>query len=564
LRSIGEADIEDSIKFIEILTNENQLENFIKGERKTKVWLHTKQNSPEGVFMKFYDMAESLSEFGIKVGVALQSISPKFELCIKVKGSTVNYEHPEKINFVLTILNVAVGKGFRNEKLFISMICELIDIRMPLNKNQMLDINNLIENLKNFKKVIVAQTRLETLSYLRKEDENISCFVPIDAILTSCLAIRHLSTLISSNKLKNIRFIVGNLDIPLMQSTGFLFILKNKRVIAVCLDDLDVFLFKENFDNESDSSISMLSPKYLNYSYHPIRAKFSEQIIKIIELDINENSKIEHYGLESFNENPNIDLINALELTVSALGDDETDVISTLAKFALTEYSELKEPLSEVGFSIIEMKFNFKLLSDEKRRSIKDIIENFINVKHPLINKINSALNFLKEIPHNQREERQFQEEKLNEIISEIKNEIECTDKLKNDIEFLDNHNFILRCSQLKALFENVVIEIMNMKGDIGFHTKMFLSFIIKNNESDLFVLIEKYINRIMINDTILESTKVKFDKQLKSKSINFLAITLSEISLGLKYFILQNGLLSFEQLFLNLLFLFCLQKAKI
>jgi hypothetical protein len=238
-----------------------------------------------------------LNKVGIKVGVALKSISDKFKLCVKVRGITVTYDKPEEIPYILSIIGATVDIGSKNEKLFFSMIAELEEIYLPLKTDQMSDINNLIDYFIRYKNVSIAQTRLDTLSFLRKEDGIYRGFIPIDATITSCLSIRNLSTLVSSSNLKNVKWIVGNLDIPSMQSAGFLFLIKNCKVIAVCLD---VVLFKESFNIESETSVSIFSPKNLENSYHPIRAEFSVKIIKLIELEKQENLEINEFELESF------------------------------------------------------------------------------------------------------------------------------------------------------------------------------------------------------------------------------------------------------------------------
>ncbi len=529
------------------MTNEKSLNNFIEGERVTKIWLHTDQNSLEGVFMRFYDMSQSLNKLGIKVGVALKSISTKFELCVKVGGITVTYDKVEEIPYILSIIGVAVDIGSKNEKLFFSVIAELEEIHLPLKVEQMSDINNLIEIFKRFKNVRIAQTRLGTLSFLRKEDDIYRGFVVIDATLTSQIAIRNLSTLVSLSNLKKVKWIVGNLDIPSMQSAGLIFLIKNGKVIAVCLDDFDVVLFKEKFDKDFESSVSMFSPKNLENSYHPIRAMFSEKTIKLIELEKQENLKIGEFGLESFAEDPDINLMDALKLACNALKNDDT-VFSTLAEFAISEYPELKDILLEAGYSSTENRFAFKLMSDVKRKSLEKVMENFLLINNPLATRISLAIKFLDDISYNNETEEKLCEENINRLLLEIKEETECPENIKKGIEAFDQKNFSYRCSRIKELFKNYEIETKN--SEIAFKTRMFHSFLVNTNDYNLSEIIGKYIEKIPIKDGLFDQKKKTEPMQrLQNNETLQLVLSLSELSLGSKYFILHKCKIFFNSI---------------
>ncbi len=179
--------------------------------------MHTDHESPEGVFLRFYEMAKPLRSLGCRLGVAIQAISPKFELIIKVNGLEHHYDVKEEIPYILSIIAATVGVGFDNERLFHSLNAEILNTRLPFEtSNELSDINNLIRNsrLKNSKSLTIAKSHLETFDLLTRTDGRLKFFMPIDIIQTSFQAIRNIPILMSTvvyiwrpwDSMKNSRF----------------------------------------------------------------------------------------------------------------------------------------------------------------------------------------------------------------------------------------------------------------------------------------------------------------------------------------------------------------------
>jgi hypothetical protein len=263
------------------------------------------------------------------------------------------------------------------------------------------------------------------------------------------------------------------------------------------------------------------------------------KIIKLIELEKQENLEINEFELESFVELPDINLKNAFKLTCSALHKDDT-VFSTLAEFAISEHPELKDIFLEVGYFLTENKFSFKLMSDAKRNSLKILIENFLLIKNPLSTRVSLALNFLNDISLNNEAEEKVYEENFNKMLLDIKEEAECPQNIKNGIKAFDQKNFRLRCSKIKELLKSYEIEAKN--SDIAFNTRMFHFILLNNNDCNLFEIIRKYIEKVPFKDgSFDEEKKTELITYLQKRDINQLASSLSDIILGSKYFILHK-----------------------
>jgi hypothetical protein len=163
LRSFSEVDIKDSLSYIKILSNENSLNQFIIGDKENKMWLQTDIKAPVGVFLRLDEMVEFLSKKDLKVGVAVKSISEKFELSVKARGDIFSSDKAEEIPFILGIIAATVGVGIDNELLFFSMNAEMLNTKIPVErKEEMSDINNLIRKLKILNNITISRSRLDT------------------------------------------------------------------------------------------------------------------------------------------------------------------------------------------------------------------------------------------------------------------------------------------------------------------------------------------------------------------------------------------------------------------
>ncbi len=538
LASISSVDIKDSLSSIQIFSNKKSLDQFIIGDKECKMWLCTDFKAPVGVFSKIDEMAENLNKNDFKIGIAVKSISSKFELFVKVNREKYSCDKEDEIPFILSIIGATVGVGLENELLFFSMNAEILNIKLPFeSKQEMFDITNLIRKLRNLSKITITRSRLETFDLLTRNDNKFKFFMPIDAKHTSFLAIKKLQNLKPS--FKDVDWIVGNLDIPQILATGYLFIIKNSKVVAVCLDEYDLKFLKEKCCKLSEKSLKFLSPENMKNSFYPDRAISSEKIIKTIEMHQYKRLDISEYGLLSFEEEKDENLINALELACSVQSNIETDSIATIAKFSLRENEELYTILSKAGYSLTDLKFQNNILSEENKIYIKNNIQALLAKSNSLIPKILFAIQVCKEaIDFNEKDISVF-ESKVDKALELIITDKNCKEDLKEKIKAKKFIELKSRCAEIKLELEKFENE--EEKSEKFFHTKKLYSVLINEKNTDFCDVLKKYITRIK-NNKIIESKKQKFFKELKQKHFNKLIASLAELSHGVKYHIVRKG----------------------
>jgi hypothetical protein len=528
------------MSYIKILSNENSLNEFMNGDKENKMWLQTGSRAPVGVFLRIDEMAEFLSKKDFKVGIAVKSISTKFELSVKAKGDIFSSDNPEEIPFILGIIAATVGVGNKNELLFFSLNAEMLNTILPIESKKMSDINSLIRKLKILNNITISRPRLDTLDLLTRSDNKWKFFMPIDAKQTSFLALRNLPNL--STNFKDVDWIVGNLDIPQMSATGYLFVIRNSKVLSVCLDDYDLIYLREKCSDLSQNAFKFLSPQNMNHSFYPERARSSESIIKAIELHAYKSLGITDYGLRSFEEEKDENLTNTLELACNLQSSNKTNFIATIAKFALKEKSELSPILTRAGFSLTHFKFHNQVLSEETKESIAKSINDILLNIDPLTTKINIAIEVFNEVNESVESDLEKYESTVNQVINEIIIDTNCSQELKNNTEVYNNMDLRRRCARIKSELEKYENREENIES--LFHTKMLHSVLINKNDFHFCDSLKKYINRINLNESIFKSEKNKFLEYLEEKYYNQLIASLAECSHGVKYYILHTGII--------------------
>jgi hypothetical protein len=533
--------LKNESKYIKILRDNESSENFLIGDKERKVLLQKELRGIDAAFLSLEEITEKLLDFDFEIGVAFKTITAPMEILINVDGETFNCEKTEKINFILRILDATLGVGNENELQFFSMNAEMLNFKIPIGKNEKISILiDLIGKIIDLHNIVMPRSRLETLDLLTRNDNNWKFFMPINAKLTSFLAIRNLPNLITY--FKHVEWIVGNLDIPKMRATGYLFIIRNSVVHAVCLDDYDLIYLKEKCSNLTETSLKFLSPQNLKYSLHRERAQYSEKIIRTIDRH-NETLAINEFGLKSFEEENNEKLMNALELAciLQSRINIETNFIAAIAKFALKENEALSGILSSAGFSINDLEFTDQVLSDGKREAIKDSINKLLKKIDPLFTKINIAIQVLNDAINYDDIEVETCNKNVKHIIDDILNDQSINDEIKKNIVIYNDKDLNEKCARIKSELEKFLTkETLN---EAYFHTRMLHSVLINNDIIYYWDIIENYIKKIELNESIFKSVKRKLLKELKEKHYNQLVATLFECSLGVKYYILHQGI---------------------
>jgi hypothetical protein len=480
---------------------------------------------------KFFKLIDLLNETCIKTGLILGSLSEKFYL--KINNREYHNNNEDEISFILDIMIAEFGIGIKNKVLFHSMISESISSTRNFKSNEKMNLIHIIEGSVNSKDVIFSSSRLDTISLLNQKDNKWKFFMPIDARETSFLAIKILASLISSQPLKGVQWVIGNTDTPELSVTGLLFIVKNCRVRAVCLDELDLTLLRENFALTSDDRLEIISPDKLNNSFYPKRAKTSEKIIRAIEMYNHESLNITNYTLSSFDDESNVDLLNAFELASYYAHKDDLKFMGLIAKWALTEENVSDNVFSKSEFSLCHEMFEIQIMNQNRKKIFLKNIRHFLEQVVPFSTKIDLAKIIL-----NEPRDLDF-EQKLDKIINNIKNNPDCTDDLKLNIDYPTGLDLETKSKNFRLELENYENDSQNEKS--YFHTRM-LHYALSVNEDGLRNIVKKYIENIEFREKTISWDKNLSLKDLEENLVNKLVLDLSIHSDGIKFYILHDS----------------------
>jgi hypothetical protein len=484
---------------------------------------------------KFLKLIDLLNEKCFKTGLILGSFSEKFYL--KINGREYHNNNKDEVSFILDIMIAEFGIEIKNKVLFHSMISESISSTMNLKSNEKINLIHIIEGSMNLKDVILSSSRLDTISLLTQKDNKWKFFMPIDARETSFPAIKILASLTSSPRLKGVQWIIGNTNTPELSATGFLFIVKNCRVRAICLDELDLTWLRENFVFTSDDRLEIISPDKLNNSFYPERAKTSEKIARAIEMYNHESLNITNYTLSSFDDESNVDLLNALELASYYAHKDDFKFMGFIAKCAVTE-GNVSNVFLKSEFSLCHEMFQIQIINRNRKQIFLKNIRQFLEQVVPFSTKIDLAKIILYE-PRGP----DF-EQKLDKIINDLKNNPDCTDDLKLNISYPTGLDLETKCKNFRSQLENYENKSQNEKS--YFHTRM-LHYALSVNEDGLRNIVKKYIENIEFREKTRSWAKNFFMKDLEENLVNKLVLDLSIHSNGIKFYLLH------ESMFINI-----------
>jgi hypothetical protein len=473
-----------------------------------------------------------LNETCIKTGLILGSFSEKFYL--KINDLEYYNNNEDEISFILDIMIAEFGIGVKNKVLFHSMISESISSTRNFKSNEKINLIHIIEGSMNLKDVILSSSRLDTISLLTQKDNKWKFFMPIDARETSFPAIKILASLISSPRLKDVQWIIGNTDTPELSATGFLFIVKNCRVRAVCLDELDLIWLRENFVLTSDDRLEIISSDKLNNSFYPDRAKSSEKIVRAIEMYNHESLNITNYTLSSFNDELNVELLNAFELASYYAHKDDLKFMGLIAKCAVTEDKVSDNVFSKSEFSLCHEMFQIQIMNRNRKQIFLQNIRQFLEQVVPFSTKIDLAKIIL-----NEPRDPDF-EQKLDKIINDLKNNPDCTDDLKLNIDYPTGLDLKTKSKDFRLQLENYENDSQNEKA--YFHTRM-LHYALSVNEDGLRNIVKKYIENIEFREKTISCDKNLFLKDLEENLVNKLVLDLSIHSNGIKFYFLHDSM---------------------
>jgi hypothetical protein len=307
----------------------------------------------------------------------------------------------------------------------------------------------------------------------------------------------------------------------------------NGKVEAVCLDDWDINMLEEGLTNDFDSVVEKLSPKNLKFSFYPERAQSSEEIIKYIELHEHKNLQISKYGLETFEEEPNKEIIYSLDLINSIKSKDRNNIIETLIRFALEECPNLEPYLKCIRSHENKQEKKFEATILQEVEKILDKESSFSLKTNEMIKMCNELISCEDKIAT----EAQIN---LDLILERVMIDEKCSEDLKNKLISLKGEEILIKCYQIKELVEKCKIN--NEFLDKLFHTTNLHLILIDSSDHQVKNILQRILYRIDLNEKVFNGIKEKLKTELDKNVFSQLVITLSRLSKGVKYYMLYEG----------------------
>ncbi len=362
------------------LTNKSQMEEWLNKEKTIKILLMTNGKPPHQTFLEIFDTINVLKKLDFEIGIAFPSVSDGFSLTVRTeKSKTVYFD--DDILFVIGIIKAAVGISTKNETLFYSLTASMFNINLPFDYSQLHQINSFIEILKNRFSGIgisICDSSIDSLSRITAKDSKWKIFIPLDGVNNVCASVENLWKLIGANVTENIDWIVGEYGIKGCGSTPLLFIYKNGILKAVCLDKFDITLLYDIFKNsKSDNEIDFgpLSTQFLHHTFYPDREKFAHKANKMLS---NTEGIVEIQSKSSPNNKyRNESLLNLLEVVQSILSFKMTNIVQTIARFAVNMSPKLAEIFEQFGWKITRQEITTNGIQNENLSLLTQALKEF-------------------------------------------------------------------------------------------------------------------------------------------------------------------------------------------
>jgi hypothetical protein len=241
-------------KMVKFVTNKLDLDAWFGTETNAKLLLTTSGGpSPDGVFSAFYTLSDELVKIGFELCVAYPSVGGSFSLSLKIDAKTKVYSSGEEILFALHVIRTALGKGSPIEHLFYQIYLQAKHLSFSFEQNNLADLENIIELLKDTRRIRIARSDLETRSLLAvKDDDRFIFFLSLDAASTrpqgvDCFSLLMHELASGSGCGKKIDWVVGNIGLGGFKEAPLIFVVRNSRIVKICTDYLDVLTLIEIF-----------------------------------------------------------------------------------------------------------------------------------------------------------------------------------------------------------------------------------------------------------------------------------------------------------------------------
>ncbi len=240
------------------------------------------------------DLYSYLKSLGFEVGVALPMLSATKEnsLSIKIMDENESYSNDDEILFVLKVLEIAFYKASDYETIFFHAF-EEIQFHEQLNfRNNLRELLSLLNRLKQLKIVVFKTSRIITLNLLKRKDNKLRFFFPLDGKDNIIEKIRWMIWLNDMGfNLDNIEWVAGSVGLTEFNSSPLMFVIKNSEIHYVLTDYLDALIFMNSWElnkgfvldfNRNSRVNGLVSIKSLNETFSKEKADYAIKFYNLV------------------------------------------------------------------------------------------------------------------------------------------------------------------------------------------------------------------------------------------------------------------------------------------
>ncbi|XP_061434127.1 uncharacterized protein LOC133359660 [Lethenteron reissneri] len=533
-------------------TNRALLNEWMNTESNIKILLQTKDGPSSGVFHRLFKISYALKEHNIDVGIALPSISDNFSLTIKAREHQKCY-HAADIPLILGIVSAAMSTDSSVENQFYTIMASRFNITLPLQTNELKDLHRLVELLK-IGDVHIASSYMESLECLWSGDSHWMFFVPIDAVDTAYESIVGLRDNLKRLACANGKWVVGRLDIAKQHEAPLLFVLRDKKVKAICLDHLDIIILVDLFNKAATSEhnepdLSYLSPASLKCSIYHNRAIYAVKAMELMDPANHYEHNYNHLRMQSFEDNVDEKLTDALHIVRSCLSRVDMYVIAMVTHFAIRDNPQMCSILEKNGWRNVDCSFGKDRLELQDCELISTALQGWLSSRDNFLTKVKSAKVIIQQFQLTSGPCTDNSIMSVNNAIQLVTDDPECPEYNFHEIQSLQESDFHNKCYVFLARADDYVVSSENQDGMT--HVKTLISILKRMYQNDSYFFnaydaINIYVGRIDLRNSQYSSSNTSITQCIEKHQLHALLQHLSKLQYNRHLVMLQ---LAFDKL---------------
>ncbi|XP_075910970.1 uncharacterized protein LOC116956927 [Petromyzon marinus] len=552
LDAIHEKDATQMEAEICIFTNRALLNEWMNTEANIKILLQTKGDPSSGVFHRLFKISHALKEQNIDVGIALPSISDNFSLTIKAREHQKCYQAAD-IPLILRIISAAVNTDSSVENQFYTIMASHFNITLPLQPNELKDLNRLVELLR-IGDVHIASSYMESLECLWSCDSQWMFFVPIDALDTAYESIVGLRDNLKRLACANGKWVVGRLDIANQHEAPLLFVLRDKKVKAICLDHLDIMILVDLFNKAATSEhnepdLSDLSPESLKCSIYHNRATYAVKTMELMHQANNSEDNYSNIRMQSFEDNVDEKFTDALHIVRSCLSRVDMDVIAMVTHFAIRDNPKICSILEKNGWRNVDCSFGKDRLELQDCELISTGLQEWLSSRDKFLTKVKSAKVIIQKFQLTSGSCTDDSVMRVNNAMQLVTDDPECPEYIVHEIQSLQESYCHDKYKVFLATADDYVVSSENQDGMTHVKALISISKRMYQNDSYLFNAydaINIYVGRIDFSNSQYSSSNRSIAQCIEKRQLHALIQHLSKLQYNRHLVMLQ---LAFDKL---------------